>query len=386
MKRNLLHPVLGIIGMVGWMLYILACTQWPSWSPDSSKVIFPYRRATGKYAGVALYEKTAGTVRPMFIRPLDKDEDFPILQSQWALNGKDIIITLLEKQTLDIFIMRAEPGGPIRNVTVRDLESDLPGPFPELDGAMYFIDKQSLISMEIATGRIQRHELHEQDVSLLFAKDGELFYNKEEKSDQTPSDQTTFEIGSIDLSEFTLHKLFQFNPRDWKLESPRDASSESLSPLFATVADRDQNAPILVFTRRGLQRVVAPRDLPEKFAFESLQLSNDGTSVYVAMVTPTSDIHVWQHSLAEISLEGKASRITPICQIKNKNNEDMSQQGVLELSLSPDGQTVAVTPATLDAEYIEEKDRALFLIDLSGAERQISKIPAPISEVPQKIE
>ena len=33
-QRSWLHPFLGIAGLAAWLLFILACTGWPSWSPD----------------------------------------------------------------------------------------------------------------------------------------------------------------------------------------------------------------------------------------------------------------------------------------------------------------------------------------------------------------
>ncbi len=51
-ERNGLKVMLGIVGLLAWMAYILACRA--SWSPDGSKVLFPYYNPEAEETGVAL--------------------------------------------------------------------------------------------------------------------------------------------------------------------------------------------------------------------------------------------------------------------------------------------------------------------------------------------
>jgi hypothetical protein len=47
------------------------------------------------------------------------------------------------------------------------------------------------------------------------------------------------------------------------------------------------------------------------------------------------------------------------------------------IALSPDGSTIAATTAHLGEDKIKPADRGLFLVDLRGPGRKVTKIPYP---------
>jgi len=62
-QRSWLYPFLGIAGLAAWLLFILACTGWPSWSPDGSRILAPYVDTAKKQNGIALYDLKAHSAR-----------------------------------------------------------------------------------------------------------------------------------------------------------------------------------------------------------------------------------------------------------------------------------------------------------------------------------
>ena len=59
MKRErLLHVVLAVVGIGALTAYLVACR--PAWSPDGSKLLFPYLNPETKEVAVALFDRETG--------------------------------------------------------------------------------------------------------------------------------------------------------------------------------------------------------------------------------------------------------------------------------------------------------------------------------------
>src|SRR5438105_4563989 len=96
-KRNPLHVVLGIIGLAAWLLYVLACA---SWSPDSSKILFPYCDPETHQSGVALFDRNIGTVNSVFAQPIESCTigDYAPMKARWSSDGSHAIVTWFEEK------------------------------------------------------------------------------------------------------------------------------------------------------------------------------------------------------------------------------------------------------------------------------------------------
>ena len=376
-KPRFLYVVLGIVGMTAWFLFILGCLGWSSWSPDSSKVIFPYIQQNPKSMGIALYDRMTHKTSPIFIQSADKDDDLPILQAQWATNGKSIVITVAEESEVDVFISGVDPDVPTRHTHLGRLKEVI-GPFAEVGGDLYFPDEHEIVQLNIESGNALRRELKGASYDQLFAVENDLLYLQDAKSKQDP-----IEVGTVNLQDFQSHSLFQFNPNELGLELRLGITPQPGTDRFAMVAKNGDKDSILIFSRHGFERLVHPQGLPINAGLGNVQWSKDGTLIYAGIFAPIPELPGWQYSLAEVSLDGAPTRITPICKVKAKNESgsettDLSDlELLLDLSLSPDGKTIATIPALFDSGFVNEIDRALFLIDVQTLPRTITKIPTP---------
>ena len=369
-KASLLHAVLGIVGLTAWGLFILGCLGWSSWSPDSSKVVFPYAQGEPKLIGIALYDRITQKVSPIFVQSANKGDDSPFLQAQWAGDGKSIVITVANDSYMDVFVSAVEPGSPTRHVHVSAMKN-LFAPYPELWGTLYFSKENEIVSLDLASGIVGGGESKGAPYALLFASGNELLYMKEAEPDK-PS----IEIGTIELPTLDAHSLFQFNPDELGFELRPQVAGHPESERYAMSAEgkQKQQDSILLFSWHGLEKVLTPDDLPEKTSLGNVQWSKDGSLIYAGVFIPIS--HGWQYSLAEIPLAGNPTRLTPICKIKDSISTD-DLPVFLDISLSPDGRTISTTSGLIDPADIDETDRALFLIDVQGSKRSINKIPLP---------
>ncbi len=385
--RNISASILGIIGMAAWMLFILGCLQWSSWSPDNSKVLFPFAYPSGKHIGVALYDRTARTVSPILIQDMEQHGDHPIPQAQWAAAGSQIVAAIFENDDLDFLVWSLQPGVPIRQIHAGRFATDsaLPfpvGPFPELRGSLYFNDTEAIVRVDLASGTVQRNYMQDPTYGALFALKDQLYYSRQVAKRTSSSDPWTIEFGTVDLTNLTPHPLYEFRFQDFEPELHMVASHPD-GQRFAMVAMGEKRDSILLFGQQGFEQVVNARGLPDHFRYGNLQWSKDGSVIYAAIFTTTNnDPQRIQYSVAEISLQEKPTHVTSVCEFRSSHDVDPN---FLDISLSPDGKMIATTPAVFGTETISEEDRVLFLINMQSTPRRIIRIPVPISETAQVI-
>lgn len=383
-SRAGLYSVLACVAMLAWALFILGCLQWTAWSPDSSKVLFPYMDPHGKHIGIALYDRRTQHVTPAFIESFREDDGVPLLP-QWAASQKQIIVARAEESNLDVFVLGVIPGTPIWHI--RAAGAPPLAPFPELDGVMYIPTGQTILRVNLASRtvlasdleRAQTKEASSQDessVRLFRAKD-EILYMR-----PRPGDKTQVEIGTVGISDLHLEPLFRFTTTDANGQVLEGGATHPDGMKFAFVDTNKETKTenILIFTRSGLEQTVSPRGLPSHSRLGNVQWSGDGKILYAAVLNPVGEKSIWQYSVAGISMNGQVNWVTPICKITDSDNEEDSLRFFAEISLSPDGTTIATTPALLDSASIAEEDRALFLLNVSGTRRKVTRIPAPISK------
>jgi hypothetical protein len=100
--------------------------------------------------------------------------------------------------------------------------------------------------------------------------------------------------------------------------------------------------------------------------------------LYVPAIVPLGRENQYTYSLAEIPLSGAPGRLTRIADFEWKSSDDV--KGFLylgmQVSLAPDGKTIAATTATM-RDGVAKADRALFLIDVHRPDRRITRIAPP---------
>ena len=112
--RNLLPPsigLLGLLGILGMLASMLACR--PSWSPDGSKILFPYYDPETHDVGVALYDRATGKARSLFARQSARWDDRVVI-GQWERGGERAVLFSGERELLTLPVDSPRPAPPDR--------------------------------------------------------------------------------------------------------------------------------------------------------------------------------------------------------------------------------------------------------------------------------
>ena len=371
-ERNGLKVVLGIAGLLAWMAYILACRA--SWSPDGSKVLFPYYNPEADEAGVALYNRDTGAVKSIFAQASPSSDN--LIPVQWESDGGRAIAWIeWGNNDSEILLLPIEAAKPARRFKLPGVGWE-GGPSPEVNGKLYLGGK-SLTELNLETGEARKLKM--QNEIWPFGGDGRVFYGYEREATDRDGEEggsEAFEIGELDTEDLALDPLFDLKRADLRRYGVKDLGfPEAHGTGFALVGEGEQRDLIVICTATGLKKVITPEFPTERYRLGTLQWSPDGKTIYAAVVTPTEEEDFVRYSVGVISVDGGPAGLLPIALLKG----DLPDEPVvsLQIALSPDGSTIATATAYLDSDAIAMEDRALYLLDVKGSEPKVTKVPLP---------
>lgn len=392
--RNPLHIAMGVLGLLGVLLYVLSCR--PAWSPDSSKVLFTYSNPDTKESGVALYDRNTGAVRPIFSCNSGRDkcsDAFP--SAAWSGDGSRAVILWEEtrkrkkknsstgkKETFQTTVAHVEVlpmgrEGKKLHVKLRHFEpsdNNVELPLAVSGTKLYLIGKgkRSLLQLDLRTGEQKFRDLEgNREEPLLYSHNGQVGYSRD-SADYTNEG----EFGELDTKDLSLHSWFVLKKESLEAQGVSEfigliAFEPHGNRMAMPAVGVDKKARILMCGRRGLEEVFKP-ELPDPASrLGNLEWSRDGKTLYAGISTPTEKKDFSQLSVVEIPLAGGPVRLTPILRV-----QDASDEG-FEISISPDKSTIAVSTAYADKDKIDSADRGLFLVDLHDSERRVTRIQYP---------
>lgn len=388
--------ILLVVGMVAWMIFILACVGGPAWSPDGSQILFAYRDVENSRTAVALYDRVTRTTTTIFAQPAAKEGQLA-LQPQWQKDGTRAFIAMYQYNAgssdtfCELISIPVKSNMPLQAYALGITEGCLAVlPLPELDGKVYF-GGDDLRWVDLTTGEIE-HRTIQDKVGSLSEHDGQLFYLRKisrsvgNAEDKKPAEDG-MEFGRIDLKDFTLKPSFSL----WESETTALGVKEDLSPVFwetngsrmAMIGPTDNSDKILLLEEgKGIARALVPDLGVKAYRLGNLVWSHDGKTMYASAITKGERENSYDYWLAEIPVAGTPGRLTKIAPIRAEMNmsddEFTSQFRVsMQVSLSPDGTWIAAAPAVLAKDTLAERDRALFLIDVRDPARPVTRIPIP---------
>lgn len=394
-KRNPLHVALGIVGLLGALLYVLACR--PSWSPDSSKVLFTYCNPQTDERGVAVYNRSTGAVTSVFSREFKGDNSNYIPSALWSSDGRRAIVLWGEKgekerknpatretekidtRVAHVEVLPLENGGRAMHFKLHDFQpSDgvYVTPLAESEGKLYMTRSggSDFLQLDLKTGKQKFQDSKDEREPLFYDRNGHIAYVREgaESSDD-------LEFGALDPKNLRLHALFTLKKQALIPYGLTDftvllAFEPHGKRLALPAQGADEKDMILICNDRGLDRVLKPELSAKAYRLGNLQWSRDGKVVYGTVITSTQDEQIRQYSLAEIPVDGGAVRLVPIVRSTISGDESWMQ---FQISLSPDGSMVAASTAHLDKSKVAPADRGLFLVDLRDPERKVTRIQYP---------
>jgi hypothetical protein len=394
-ERNPLHVVLGIIGLLGALLYVLACR--PSWSPDSSKVLFTYCNPQTNECGVAVYYRASGAVTSLFSHEFKGDNSGYIPSAVWGSDGQRAIVLWGEKgerekknpatretekietRLTHVEVLPLGTGEREMHFKLRDFQpSDgvYVTPLAESGGKLYLTRSggNEFLRLDLKTGKQDLQDSKDEREPLFYSRNGHVAYVREgaESSDD-------LEFGALEPRNLRLHALFTLKKQalvpygvdEYKVLLAFEPHGARLAMPALAADERDV---VLICNDRGLERVLRPEISAKAYRLGNLEWSRDGKILYGTVITPTEDEKIRQYSLAEIAVEGGPARLVPIVRSTSSADESWMQ---FQISLSPDGSTIAASTAHFDKDKIEPADRGLFLVDLRDPQRKVTKIQYP---------
>lgn len=377
-QRSWLHPLLGIAGLAAWLLFILGCTGWPSWSPDSTKVIAPYLDPAAKQAGIALYDLKAHSARSIFAQPAEGEDPNPAY-AQWEANGQRAIVVGIARDSLQVTLLPLDSGKPARHFVLGDRSSDQPVlPLPEL-GKVLYVGGKRLSALDLETGAQMDRPLEAKEEVYLSTDGRRLLYIRNLGAGDA-------EFGTVDTADLTLHPLFKVTAAQLQARGLPDAEVYPLvapepngSRLAIRVKAKTQDA-LAILAPSGLETVLKPDFGVQNARIGFPQWAPGGKLLYVpvaAQVGPQKG----QYWLAEVSLEGGPVRMTKLVPFNAEKGWEDVFPLILQVSLSPDGGTLATTTASLSEKMIPlDAPRALYGVDLRDPGRAVTSIPAPTAK------
>ena len=315
-KRKGLHLLAGFVGLGAWLLFILACTGWPSWSPDGNKILFPYSGADDW--GIALYDRAAGAVVPVFNLSSPRSDspphsNPPTPTAQFVGDGKQAIVVLRpdsEDEPTEVLLFSFDGNKPLRVfVLPKSAEASLP-PYPEVAGEL-FLGSSYIARLNLKSGAIETKELREGKGIHLMPGGGHVWYSV---YGIKRAGNGAMQIGELNPNDLSLKPLFEFLDSDMKALGVTDLMPlvpEPRSIRFATSGQMGENPVLLLFNKGGLERVVKPHFPARGYKLGEVAWSADGKTIYAPAVSPANR-DTPEFSVTEIPVDGGAIRMIPI--------------------------------------------------------------------------
>lgn len=395
-RRHPLFAVAGILALAAWALFILACTGWPGWSPDSTRVVFPYADAATKQDGIALYDRTSGAVSTVFRVSSKSNDSFPY--AQFSADGKLLLLGTVaaDGSDLDRFDLLAwplAPGGALHHYVLPKVENSMPyQPYPEIGGKV-FIGSEYIASLDLATGAVKVQPLSEGATApaakqvYLFSAGPHLYSVLADASAGGDDDKKKFQFGEVDQATLKIQPWFELTTAGLSAHGLKEAgwlpAADPSSARLAMSGRRQDDRGVIVFlSRDGIDRVLVPAISSDYMLGDFLAWSADGRTLYAPVLLRTETAGLHDFAVAEIDAASGATRLDRVARLSERGDWSGSFSLTLRVSLSPDGRALATSTSYLPQEAVADVDRGLFLLDLTDPARKTTKVLAPVTSGP----
>ena len=381
MKRNhILHVVLATVGIGALLAYLVACR--PSWSPDGSKILFPYIHPATEVAGIALFDKGTGEARSIFVMPEKRSAPVEFMPwTQWAADGKSAIVVWAEdgdgEDKLHVRLQPVQSQEPARQIVIPGVEM-MPGlPLAELDGNL-FVGGKTIIRVDLKTGKTKRRKIEVGQEAILVGHKKQIHYLLGGGSGPASG----YEVGTVDPEKLALEPWLKL----------KQADVGEVAPFFGVAADgstlavssvKNQKCDLLIIAEGSLRKTIPLELSSETHVVGNLQWSPDGKTIYAALIAQVEGEELLVLGILEVTVETGATREVPLARL-GKSTEREILPMVFQIGLSPDGKTIAAAPTYLGKELKDKKDLALHLVDLTSPDRKVTRIPVPTPGAPKE--
>ncbi len=390
-----LHVILMVVAIAAWMIFILACIGGPAWSPDGTQILFTYRDVAHSRNSAALYDRKTDRVTLIFSQPAEKADEIGI-EPEWQSDGTRALLTLYHtgsnNESCELLSIPVKSQLPLQAYSLGSTDGCM-GPHPQIGNRIFFGGNR-LRWIDLATGSTESKTFG--DDLLLVSQSGEQISYVRAVSrvsphgEGEPPKEKGWEFGHIDISDMSLKLGFTV----WLSEIPSLSKMVDELPQpfwnhegsrFALISNstKDEHRTSVAFFDgvKGYDRSLTPDFGGREALLGNLVWSRDGSSLYASALVKTDQPAVSEYCLAEIPLDGTRARLTQLASMHTPKDGDPDATFVfgMQVSLSPAADLIAATPAVLEKESLDARDRALFLINVRDHSRHIQRIPLPDS-------
>jgi hypothetical protein len=388
-KLSVLNLTPALIGLGSLLVYILACT---SFSPDDTKVLYDAVDGKTGMTGVAVYDRKTGKsevlFQPFTLYGPNLERKAALLRPQWVEGGHSFLTAWRaggddsDNTSLNIAVLPFDRRGPARIFEATDLGDDGASlfyywPVPVAGKYLFLVGRSnSIVRVDYGTGEMRRETNQEQVVPLPSPDNDRLFY-------LSGADKTNgaSEYGVMDPETFARTPLFHI--AEGKVSVFSLALSRDARSLAYQV--EDEKPPVIHLLESGkAAKTLSLASLGGEAEVSVRQFSPKGDILYGCYERPEEEGSGVEYGLAEIPRDGSPARKTVLISKAPAGGKD--QWASLQVDLSHDGKTVAVDSLWLayNEHPINSEDCALFLVDVSGSGREVTKvaIPMPPKETP----
>ncbi len=367
--------IVGLVGLAALSVYMIACT---SFSPDDSKVLYPtYDSQAGDF-GVGLYDRQTGKAATFFmaleLSPDEPEGEPALIRPQWLADGRHILVSWgreADEDDLNLAVLPYGHSGPIRLMHVQGLDdgvSQMRMPLATARGQLVLLgESNALVCVHLLTGEISRHPMPKEVMPYATADGDRVCYLS-----QIDEGKGEWEMGVIDLDTWELKPVSQI-----KLE--KDLGDDALvvvSPDGKWALGYDEEKVEVVFIENGVEKSrVAVCGEAEKVSLGAFAISPISRTAYAPYFREHEGRTNVSVGIVEFPFPRGEPRRTVL--IERMEEPDDGEALYFQPSVSHDGKTLAIASTYLVAgdQQTKKDDCALFLIDLTDAERKVTRVP-----------
>jgi len=364
---------LALVGLLALTVYILACA---SFSPDDKKILYPSFDPHSGAVGVALYDRETSRSRMLFVPVAYADTNSPdpaLLRPQWLTDGRRILVAWgadgQHDEGLNLAVLTISGEGPVklfRFPELKEAAQHLMMPLPLAGENVLLPDSKGLVRLNLANGRIIRHEFSEDisDLWLYAGRGDQTVFYVEEKGEEGHV------FGRLNAETFARAPLMTFTnkPVEGSFFTYNDGGKRL---AFVDEVGDVQRLVVLESGRPAMTRPLATKG--EKLRFGNavfLERKELVLASFMRSVDQTASF-----GLLEIPLKNQAIRETVLIP-KAEITDDLAAF-YFQAGVSHDGKTAALSSMYLACagKSFRPEDCALFLVDLTDPRRKVTKVP-----------
>jgi Tol biopolymer transport system component len=364
MKTNRLRDILlTLFGILALAIYVLACR--PSFSPDGSRVV--YTVMDKNQTRVMLYDIRDKHSETLFVASNPSKSEPLAYEAQWLPNGRQVLIN----GESSIMILPIGSSKPARLIELNDevTEESLVFPMPVVDNNQFLANKSDIARVNLETGETLKVTVQDKkNFFLLKGPGSQVFYvvlgEDNEKS-------KALEIGRLDTDTLGCTPLIELKPQEGQKFSPFLSAARDGNRL-ALIGHYQDAFQILIYRGLALEKTLSVATKESGINLGNTEWSSDEKTIYAAFSRKLDDGDEAQFGVLAVPVNGDTVHETVLFTGKEERGDD--GVSMFQIALSPDGRRIAATSALHNRE-----DQALYLIDVSNAKWEVTKIPAPLT-------